>query len=317
MDTKERKFIVKIAKLYYLEGWTQSQIAKKVGLSRPIISKALKQAKEKDIVEIYIKDEAAHTVELEMQLEKRYGLKEVLVIAGKNGSREKTQSQLGNVAANYLAKRLDEVRTVGISWGKSMEAMVEAFPNMEKPHIHIVPLIGGMGQSHVNYHSNHLTFELAQKLNTRSSYLYAPAVAETTEFKKEIIASKDVAEVLEVGKRVDIAVVGVGHPVIQTTMKELGYLSEEDIQTLQETEAVGDINSNFYNAAGELIHHSLNDRQIGLSLEDIKKIPEVITIVQGAHKVESVRVALEAGILTTLVMDDQTAELLLESSSLN
>ncbi|WP_200410915.1 sugar-binding transcriptional regulator [Virgibacillus salexigens] len=315
MDTKERKFIVKIAKLYYLEGWTQNQIAKKVGLSRPIISKALKQAREKNIVEIYIKDETALTVELEMKLEKRYGLKEVLIIAGKKGNKEKTQSQLGKAAANYLSKRLDEVKTVGISWGKSMQAMVEAFPHMEKNHIHIIPLIGGMGQSFIHYHSNHLTFELAQKLNTRSSYLYAPAVAETTEFKKEIVASKDVAEVLDEGKKVDIAVVGVGHPIYQATMKEMGYLNEYDIQTLQETEAVGDINSNFYNAAGELIKHSLNDRQIGLCLEDLKNIPEVITIVQGAHKVESLRVALEAGILTTLVMDDQTAELLLENGS--
>ncbi|MCJ7992764.1 helix-turn-helix domain-containing protein [Priestia sp. OVS21] len=70
LNWEERKQMVKLANLYYIEGWTQQQIAKKVGVSRPIISKLLQRAKELGIIEVYIKDESVHTVDLELKLEK-------------------------------------------------------------------------------------------------------------------------------------------------------------------------------------------------------------------------------------------------------
>lgn len=70
MNWDERRQIVKVATLYYFEGLTQAEIAKKVGVSRPLISKLLNKARENGIVEIYIRDENAHTVELENRLEK-------------------------------------------------------------------------------------------------------------------------------------------------------------------------------------------------------------------------------------------------------
>lgn len=78
MDKLERELLIRVAKLYYFEGWTQSEIAKKVNKSRPIISKLLKQAKESNIVEIYIKDETIHTVGLERLIEKNTGYKRLL-----------------------------------------------------------------------------------------------------------------------------------------------------------------------------------------------------------------------------------------------
>lgn len=49
LDWEERRLMVKIAKLYYFEGWTQAQIAKKHNVSRPVISKLLNAAKKKGL----------------------------------------------------------------------------------------------------------------------------------------------------------------------------------------------------------------------------------------------------------------------------
>ncbi|WP_394514346.1 sigma factor-like helix-turn-helix DNA-binding protein [Priestia aryabhattai] len=67
---EERRQLVKVANLYYMDGWTQEQIAKKVGVSRPIISRILQKARDSKVVEVYIKDENIHTVELEQQFRK-------------------------------------------------------------------------------------------------------------------------------------------------------------------------------------------------------------------------------------------------------
>ncbi|SFB00265.1 DNA-binding transcriptional regulator LsrR, DeoR family [Lentibacillus halodurans] len=312
---KDRNLMEKVSKLYYLEGWTQTQICKKVGLSRPIISKLLKQAKEKNIVEIYIKDESVHTVELERLLEKQYNLQEAVVVSGANKGTEMVRRNMGRAASGYLSKRLSQIQTLGISWGKSIYTLVEEFQSIEYPHIHLVPLVGGMGQEFVEYHSNQLSFQLAQQLNASSSYLYAPAIADNADLKQKIVQSKDVASVLEEGKQVDLAIVGVGGMTRQTTAIEMGYLRDKDIDSLKEAGAEGDLNSSFFDVNGREVNHPINDRIIGTSLDEIKEIPEVMAIAEGKHKVNSLHIALKTGIVNVLVTDDQTAEGLLRNCS--
>lgn len=313
MSMEERRLVTKVVKLYYLEGWTQTEIAKKINKSRPIVSKLLKQAKEEQIVEIYLKDSTVHTVQLETELEKKYNLKEAIVIESANSGPELIMRKLGVAAARYIEKKLDQINTLGISWGTSVHAAIEAFQYQTNKPVHLIPLIGGIGQDYIGYHTNSLLFELSQKLNATSSYLYAPAVVESEELRNHIIRSKDVKEVLTRGKLVDIAIVGIGNPGIQNTMTEMGYLLEGDQQSLMQANAVGDINSNFFDKNGELVAHSLNNRTIGIALEDIKQIPEVITIVRGEHKLFPLHVALENNFITTLVIDDKTAEELLKN----
>ncbi|MFD1415578.1 sugar-binding transcriptional regulator [Oceanobacillus jeddahense] len=313
MSMEERRLITKVVKLYYLEGWTQTEIAKKINKSRPIVSKLLKQAKENQVVEVYLKDSTVHTVQFERKLEKKYNLKEAIVIESANSGPELIMRKLGLATARYIEKKLDHINTIGISWGTSVYAVVEAFQYQANKPIHLIPLIGGIGQDYIGYHTNSLLFELSQKLNGTSSYLYAPAVVESEELRNHIIRSKDVKEVLTRGKQVDIAIVGIGNPGIQNTMTEMGYLLEEDQQSLMDAEAIGDINSNFFDKNGELVEHPLNNRTIGIDLQDIKKIPEVITIARGEHKILPLHVALENHFITTLVIDDKTAEKLLKS----
>src|SRR5690606_40773930 len=76
----DKRQMVRIAKMYYFQGLTQSEIANKVGISRPIISKLLQKARECGIVEIVIKDDTLRTVDLEQKLESEFPMKEVLVV---------------------------------------------------------------------------------------------------------------------------------------------------------------------------------------------------------------------------------------------
>ncbi len=304
--------MIKVAKLYYFEGWTQTEISKKINKSRPIISRLLKQAKETNIVEVYVKDESIHTVQLERIIEREYKLTEAIVVSSTNYGHDMTIRDLGKAAAAYVQRKLDSIKSIGISWGESVHSFVEAFDYIEKKHIHVTPLIGGMGQNFVDYHSNHLTFQLAQKLNTTSSYLYAPAMVDNEDLRNRIIYSRDVEEVLTKGKNVDLAIVGVGNPHNSATMNKMGYLNEEEQKSLLKSNAIGDINSKFYDANGNEVEHSLNNRTIGIDLQDLKRIPEVLAIVSGTYKVESLDVALRSNFLTTLILDEVTARALVK-----
>ncbi|MFD1449080.1 sugar-binding transcriptional regulator [Oceanobacillus profundus] len=311
LDWEERRLMVKLAKLYYFEGWTQAQIAKRQNVSRPVISKLLNNAKKEGIVEIYIKDETVLTVELEDQLEKKYGLEEVVVVSASNFSHEKLKQQLGKTASSYLSKHLEGVRNLGISWGTSLLSLVEEYPYERRNNLNIVPIIGGMGNDFVHLHSNQLAFQLAQKMNASCSYLYAPAMVETNELKNNLIRIKEIAHVLEKGRNVEMALVGIGSPFKESTLEKMGYLQGNDLKTLREAGAVGNIGSSFFNALGEEIDHPLNDHFIGLNIKEIRNIPKVIGIVEGVHKLESIDATLKGGHLNVLIIDEYTAQALI------
>lgn len=310
MNWEERRQIVKVSRLYYFEGQTQAEIAKKIGVSRPVISKLLNKARETGIVEIYIKDENAHTVELEHRLEKKYQLKEAIVVPSSGRDPEMIKHSLGKAASFYISKNINGKKSLGISWGSTLAKFVQEYPFEQHQQLKIIPLVGGMGRKLVDIHSNLLAYQLAQKMNTDCSYLYAPAMVETTELKARLIQSEDIAMVLEEGRNVDMAVVGIGNPFEGSTMTTMEYLKEEDLRSLKQAGAVGDIGSRFYDQAGNEIKHPLNDLVIGLDISEYKKIPEVIGIVEGTHKVESIRAALRGGYLDVLVIDDATADLI-------
>ncbi len=313
LSWEDRRLMVKVAKLYYFEGWTQAQIAKKQNVSRPVISKLLSNAKKEGIVEIYIKDETSHSVELENKILKKFGLKEVIVISTAGFAPEVTKRQMGKTAASYIANHLEGVKSLGLSWGTTLLSLVEEYPYKHKKDTHIVPIVGGMGSDHVHLHSNQLAFHLSQKMNSSCSYLYAPAMVESVDLKERLVQSKDISHVLEEARNIDMAVVGLGNPFKSSTMEKIGYLNPDDLISLRKAGAVGDISSRFYDAIGKELDHPINNRVIGLNLDEIKKIPEVVGIVEGSYKLESLEAALQGGYLDVLIIDDRMAQELVDS----
>lgn len=308
---EERRLMVKVAKLYYFEGWTQAEIAKKQNVSRPVISKLLTSARKAGIVEIYIKDETLQTVEIEEKLERKYGLKEAIVVATSGYTQEMAKRQLGKAGASYITKHVEGIKSFGISWGSTLLSLVEEYPYERRRDLRIVSIIGGMGSKDVHLHSNQLAFQLAQKMNASCSYLYAPAIVESDDLKERLVNSKDISQVLEEGRNVDMAVVGVGNPFKDSTLKKMGYLDDDDLTSLRKAGAVGNIGSFFFDPNGEEIDHPLNNHFIGLNVEEIKKIPEVIGIVEGSHKLESIEAALKGNHLDVLITDDRTGQALI------
>ena len=71
-----------------------------------------------------------------------------------------------------------------------------------------------------------------------------------------------------------------------------GDVNTEDLLALG---GVGDITGHILNAAGGLIDHPLNTRVVGMSLDDLANIKNVILAAGGAHKVPILRAALRRG----------------------
>jgi DNA-binding transcriptional regulator LsrR (DeoR family) len=315
VEWQEKRQLVKVSNMYYNDGLTQAQIAGKLGVSRPVISKLLQKAKDEGIVKVYIKDESVHSVELEQQIEKHFGLAEVVVVPNNGLTGERAKRAVGQAGANYISQNMKDVKNIGISWGETLDHLVQEYPYERREEIKVVPLEGGMGVKEVQIHANQLANELAKKLHGTCTYLYAPAIVETEELKDRLMATQDIQTVLEIGRKVDIALIGIGNPFEESTLMKLGYLQEPDLNHLRKLGTVGDIGFRFFDGKGKPINDTLNTKVIGVTLEELKDINKVICVVEGEHKVESVLGALRGQFIDVLITDERTASAIIKSIS--
>ncbi|MBD3626411.1 MAG: MarR family transcriptional regulator, partial [Rhodobacteraceae bacterium] len=123
--------LANVALLYYGEGLTQSEIAKRLAVSRPTVVNMLRESRERGIVEIRVDGEVLAASTLSRQLCAKYGLADAYVSRSRVGAapdRDESLAQLARVAAMAV---LDVVRpgdTVGVAWGETLKAVAEAMP---------------------------------------------------------------------------------------------------------------------------------------------------------------------------------------------
>ncbi|MBR7797371.1 sugar-binding transcriptional regulator [Virgibacillus sp. AGTR] len=314
VNWEERRQLVKIANLYYEDNWTQEQIAKKLTVSRPIISKSLQKAKDLGIVEFYINDETVQTVSLEKRLESEYNLKDALVIPSVDKKPELTLHSVGRSAAYYLSKNMKDIQSLGISWGQTLTSLVKEYPYELRENMKVVPLEGGMGRKKVEIHANQLAYELAKKMGGECSFLYAPAIVESEELMNRLRSMEDISEVIEEGRNVDMAVISIGNPYEHSTLKSVGYLEEEDVKELKKLGVVGDMGFRFFDQDGKPVHLPRDKRVVGLSLDDLKQIKQVVAVVAGNYKADSLLGMLKGNYIDVLITDDETAKTIIQKS---
>ena len=131
--------LVKVAWLYYVADRNQEQIAAQLGMSRFKITRLLTRAREQGIIKFVIDPQSTETLAIAEQFAFAYGLTECIVtpplaIEAPDAD-EVGRRAVGMAAASFLVRRLqgfDHV-TIGLGWGRTMAAMVQAFPSMAKP----------------------------------------------------------------------------------------------------------------------------------------------------------------------------------------
>lgn len=311
MDTQLEKRLVKVAKMYYEEDMIQSEIAEKMGVSRSLIAKYLNDAKTLGMIELVVKNHNNYTASLELELEKKYGLKNATVVDTKGCSKDVIAKIVSQHGANYFKSNVKNYNKIGISWGRSLRGFVDEVPFLNHPDSVVYSLIGGLSETNIDVQSNQLAQDLARKLRGTSQYLYAPALVSNVLIKKELLNNNAIKSVIENSKKVDIALVGITTVDSNMNLKRTGYINDKDIKSLKDRGVIGVINSRFFNEKGEEVNHYVNDSAVGLDLIALQNIPEIMTIVYGDKKVPAIEVALENKLINIIVTTDTIAEKLL------
>lgn len=313
MEHEKLSKIIEAAKLYYLLDYNQHEIAQKIGVSRPTVSRFLQLAKSEGIVEINIKDPTENVENLSTKLEQKFKLKKAVVVSIPQFEDHIIKNYLGEKTAEYLHEILKDNDIIGVTWGTTLYHVAIELKQKFVKNVKVVQLKGGVSHSETNTYASEILYLFGKSFNTTPLHLPLPAIVDQVVVKQAMEADRHIGKILELGKQANIALFTNGFVNPDSLLFQLGYFTESDLKTLN-GKAVGDICSRFFDKNGDICNLSLNERTLGINLEDLKKKEYSILVAGGPNKIAGIYGALKGRFANVLVTDQFTAQFLLDKN---
>ena len=307
------RLMVKVAKLYYKEKLSQLEIAKKIKISKYQVTRLIKMAEKIGVVQINIIDPSISMSELEEKLEEKFDLKRAIVVNNKGLSDSEISSKLGQEAAKYLLESIKDGDIIGISWGRTINEVVNALPSKINKKVGIVQIIGASHQLSVQLSSHDLAKRFAAKFGVEPLLLFSPSIVLNKKTKKLFLEDYSIKKVFKYFEKLTIALYGIGN-LQSIPFVESEYITDEDIESLKRSKTVGDVVGNHFDINGKASETTLEDRLMSISLKQIKKVPYAVVVAGGEEKAEAILGALRGRYVKILVIDSKVAEKVLKIS---
>jgi DNA-binding transcriptional regulator LsrR (DeoR family) len=310
----ELRLIARVARMYYLEGLKQSEIAARLAISQATVSRLIKQSHEEGIVKIKVSTPQRTYLELEDRLREAYGIGDVVVAHCEEDREAQILEAIGEAAAHYIETTMREGEVIGVpSWSQTILRMVEHLHFVKRASAQrVVQTLGGMGNPLVQEHATHLTTRLAALLDAEPVLLPVPGVASSKEAKIVLVGDTFVRTAMETFRDITLALVGIGAVEPSEMLAKSGNVfTEHELARLRERGAVGDFSLRFFACDGRPIVEPLDDRVIGITRDELAQVPRVVGLAGGDRKVEAIQGALRTRLIGVLVTDCFTAEKLL------
>ena len=264
-------------------------------------------SREMDIVDIRINDASLKSIEISEKLKDMFQLKQIVVVPS-NHDPNLNLSNIGIAAARYLEKQLKDNMKLGLSWGSSVYQMIFNFTPVVRANIDVVQLMGGTAWDDSYKYGVQLILSFADKVGGNAKMLHSPLTLKTKQVHDLLMEEDDIKRHFEMVKQLDMAVIGIGSNYEDvSTMVKSNYISKDDSRKLWDAGIKCHICGKHIEMDGRQADIEYNDRVIGIDLEDLKKIENVIAIAGGKHKVAPIAAALRGGYIDTLVTDEETA----------
>ena len=300
---------VLVARRYFLDGASKSEIAQELGVSRFKVARLLAAARRDGIVRIEIGAPPEIDLELSGELAARHGLMDALVVRTIDGPEEFKREQLGRTCAELLTQTLEADDVLGISWGRTLHSMVGHLSKL--PGCTVVQIVGSVPTLELDVNSMELVRRVADCAAGPVYPLYVPLLVDSPEMAAALRSDPHVHKTIAMFDRLTKAVVGIGAWTASGSTVRAA-LPEVIAAELDAAGAVADICSTVLDASGaEIRAAGLPGRFIAISPDQLRAVPDVTAIAGGAAKAPAILAALRSGLIHRLITDEEAARLLL------
>ena len=306
-EAEKLRRLAHVARRYYLEDQKQSDIAAELGVSRPLVSRMLSEARELGVVEILIHEPGAKAASLLERLRLSSSIRSGILV--EDGQDEDDTNQMLSQGAVDLLRQIGS-RRLGVGWGYLIGQLVtwlEKNPQPGSTITDICPLVGNASIPARNYQSNENVRLMAQQLGATPHFLYLPALPDSLEEKQLLCSTEVYRQIHQQWEQIDTALVNIGdYPSSPDFASLVRYGS-----LLQRQHACGRMLIYYFNEDGTVIQ-SEQDFAIQIPIRTLKRCPNIIGVCSANTSAKALRGALKSGFFTHMVARSDLVKVLLD-----
>jgi DNA-binding transcriptional regulator LsrR (DeoR family) len=313
MKTEDRIYqeALQVATMYYYQGLTTEVIAREMNFSRPKVSRLLSHARSTGMVEIRIVNVQSMLSPLEARIRERFGLEAVHIVPTPELMGEVIWlERVARYTANYLNTILDNNLTVALAWGTTISEITANLVPKHLPELTVVQL-NGSGNTFTpdNRYAANILQRFAQNYEASAVLFPVPTFFDYRETKDAMWRERSIRRIIDIQTDADVFLYSIGavDAGVPSHVYSHGYLDPEDIAELQREHVVGDLATVFFRADGSWEDVALNQRASGPPLSLYGAGKRSICVVSGRNKVPGLLAALQARLMTELIVDEPTA----------
>ncbi|QRV02102.1 deoxyribonucleoside regulator [Arcanobacterium phocisimile] len=294
------------AKLYY-SGLNQEQVAQRLHVSRPTVSKLLAHAHAQGFIDVRILDPREQDELLVEELQRRYHLIDVVIISPVRTGEVAMRDALGKAGAQLIGSLVRDGDAIGLVPSRTISAIADYLEPRQRRNVEVIQLCRGLSDPAPKPGRPSTLERFAAAFSARYQELNAPTFLGSVPVRTRLTQTPHVRRVLEAGAQARIAIYTVGSTTANQELIEASPLSETEKDTIF-TRSVGDICGRFVDSGGRVCLPDLNNRTVGITLPELRRKEQKILVAGGPEKVDVVKAALEHGYVNRLVTDVRTAQ---------
>ena len=307
-----RDHLTAVARMYYLDGMAQSEIADLYQISRSTVSRMLSAAREQGIVRISIDEYDPRCKSLEAELKSTFGLQRAVVIRSIPGQVVATRREIAHHASAEVGGWISRGKRVGVTGGRTLGELVRSIPHsFDREGIGIYQLMGAVATTPGINEPGEITRALGNRLNGKVHMLNIPAYVSDPGARASMAQHDQVQAMWRMFQRLHMTFVGIGS-IDNSMFVEHGVVTRPVQRELRNKGAVAEVCGRFVDANGTEIDHPLRNRVMSIELDVLKSIPDVVAVSSGTGRGAAVHAVLANTLATSAVLDSVCAESVLE-----
>ncbi|SNY90235.1 DNA-binding transcriptional regulator LsrR, DeoR family [Cohaesibacter sp. ES.047] len=303
--------IIEATWAYYHDGLNQNDIAARLGVSRASVVNYLTEARRRDYVRITLNSEIFLNHELSERLKEKYGLAEVLVVPSDPTGQAGSSERVARATADWLPQLLEPGDKLGIAWGETIYRVAEVVPHLTVEDVTVVQLVGSRAAG-LGYAAEVCSATIARHFGASVINLHVPLIVSTEGLAKQLRDEPDIADQLKAVNDCNKVLFACGTVGDNSHIARTRILSRETLAKCREKGAAGVICARLIDAEGTPIPTEIDDRMIGVTLEQMRSKEMGLLVASGPERVRGAKAAILGGYTSHLVTCSNTAQLLME-----
>jgi len=303
------------ARLYYIDGMAQAEVARLTNVSQAKVSRLLALARERGIVRITVADYDPRQRSLEARLNKELGLEIAIVVRTLDElNANDLRRSVGHFGASAVQELIRPKDVIALAGGRTIRELVEHLPEASNRAVTVVQAMGSVDSNISEFDAQEVGRVLAQRLGGSFLAFNTPAFIPEKRTRDALLGLEQLRGIQTSLSRSDMALVGIG-TLANSVFVERGVIGAEAVTELTEAGAVGEICGRFIDVAGKECATSWRDQVMSVDVAQLRRIPRVIGVVSGSDRSSAILAAIRGGLLKGLVIDEAGANALLATAA--